>query len=100
MLSASTPPPRSLDEYFVLMDAFVSGRIGADEFESQFLELFQDDGAFRTPAAYSTLERVFWAVEAYVSDATLRDPGDLDSEQLRDRVDAALQALQALIAKV
>ena len=96
MSSKSSVTTRSLDDYLALMDAFVSGQIGADAFERRYLEWFQDDEAFRPPVVFAALDDVFWAVDSYVADPALQGPEDLNEDQLRSRVRVARRLLQPL----
>ena len=96
MASAPVPIPPTLGDYVALMDAFVAGQTDGETFERRFLDLYQNDETFHPPDVFAALEGVFWATEDFYADPALRDPGDLDEEQLRERVGTARQSLQAL----
>ncbi len=82
------------------MEAFSSGRKPVETFERQYLDLFKSDSAFRTSAIFNAVEDVFFAVDEYCGDPDLRDEYDIDEEQLRERVRAALRVLADLKAAV
>lgn len=82
------------------MEAFSSGRRSAEAFERQYLDLFKSDGALRAPEIFNAVEDVFFAVDEYCGDPELRGEYDIDEDQLRDRVLAALRTLANLKAAV
>lgn len=82
------------------MEAFSSGRSPTETFERQYLDLFKSDTAFRAPAIFNAVEDVFFAVDEYCGDPDLRGEYDIDEDQLRDRVRAALRSLAELKAAV
>ncbi len=92
--------PRSLDEYVSLMDAFSGGRLPVDVFERRYLDLFQSDQTMRGEFIFRTIEDVFFAVDEYCGDPDLRGEYDIDEDQLRERVRAALEALANVRAPV
>jgi hypothetical protein len=80
--------------YIDLIRAFVERKISAPEFEARYLALFKSAGHFDDEDAFNTLDRLFTDIDAYVSDADLRDsPEDLDDDQLHT---CAIQALAKL----
>ena len=97
---SGAPPsiPRTLDDYLPLLHAFADGRIDGETFERRFLDLYQNDESFHPEPMFEALDGVFWAVEDFYADPALRDPGDLDEDQLRERVRAALATLQQILS--
>ena len=91
---------RSLDEHIELMEAFLSGRLSVDRFERQYLDLYSSDATLRGDAIFRVIDDVFFAVDEYCGDPDLRGEYDIDEDQLRDRVRAALSALADLKAAV
>lgn len=87
--------PVSLSDYTTLIRAFVEGAIDGLTFESRYLETFKGDPTMRPEPVFAALDALFAAVDAYVSDPELRDPGDLDEEQLRVEAAKALRRLEA-----
>ncbi|WIY03848.1 colicin immunity domain-containing protein [Amycolatopsis mongoliensis] len=57
-----------LRQYVELIDLFVSGAIGAPEFETRYLALAKADEAIRDQAAYDVLQWLFGDVDEYFDD--------------------------------
>lgn len=57
-----------LRQYVEVIDLFVSGAIGAPEFESRYLALSKADETIRDQAAYDVLQRLFGYVDDYFDD--------------------------------
>ena len=83
----------ALRAYIELMEAFLSERVGPIEFESAYLDLFKSDQRMWPEPVYEVLNNVFLDVDAFCADPAIRGPDDLDEEQLRSSVAAALAAL-------
>jgi hypothetical protein len=98
MATEMQPDQDSIDQYLTLMEAFQTRAIDTATFERRYLDLFQYDETFQPDAVFRALEDVFLAIDDYYEDPALRDPGDLDEDQLRDRVRAALATLQHLLS--
>jgi hypothetical protein len=73
-----------IQPYLDLLDLFLAGGITADEFETRYLRRYKADDTRRPDKVFTVLDGLFADVDAYVGDPTLRDPGDLDAEQLRE----------------
>ncbi|MGC5036776.1 colicin immunity domain-containing protein [Streptomyces sp. DT190] len=72
---------RALAPYVALAESFVSGRIGALEFESRFW------GEFRglrdvSDQCFGVLNELFYVVEDFVADVAAREPGDVTEAEL------------------
>lgn len=95
----STQPDRamadgtSLQRYVGLMHAFLTTEVSALDFERHYLDLFGDEEVLHPEATFQALNDVFFAVDAFCADQALRDIDDLDEDQLRARVRAALAML-------
>lgn len=87
---------RSLDEHVDLMEAFLSGRLPVDRFERQYLDLYSSDATIRGDTIFRIIDDVFFAVDEYCGDPDLRGEYEIDEDQLRERVRAALRALADL----
>jgi hypothetical protein len=83
----------NLRPYADMIAAFVEGRKTAAAFEKEFLSLFKRDTTRRPTAVYTVLNDLFSDVDAFCADPSLRDPDDLDEDQLRENSKTALQAL-------
>lgn len=57
-----------LRPYVEVIDLFVSGAIGAPEFETRYLALAKADETIRDQAAYDVLQRLFGDVDEYFDD--------------------------------
>jgi hypothetical protein len=84
----------SVSDYTILIRAFLDGTIDGPTFESRYLELFKSDPTRRPEPIFAALDRLFAAVDCYVSAPELRDPGDLDEEQLRAKAAETLRKLE------
>ena len=91
--STATASEASLAEYLDLMRAFLRGELTAIEFERRYIALFGEDEAIRPEPTFRVLNDLFFAVDAFCADSALRDADDLDEDQLRARVRAALATL-------
>ena len=92
-VSAAIP----LNRYGRLMESMLSGRLSATDFERRYLDLFKADGADRSPRVFGILDALFAEVDAFCPDPDVREPDDLDEEQLRQRVAAARTALAVAV---
>jgi hypothetical protein len=79
-----------------LIESFVEGRANAEEFERAYLTLFKNDATMWREPEFGVLDRLFADVDAFCADPELRDAGDLDEGQLRQRSEVALRGLKAL----
>ena len=80
-------------KYLDLMDAMLSGDMTATEFESRYLRTYKEDDALRPYEVFTTLDGLFADVDAFVADPALREEGDFDEDQLRERVATARRRL-------
>ncbi|PCJ28917.1 MAG: hypothetical protein COA94_03360 [Rickettsiales bacterium] len=81
-------------EYRLLMTEFVNGNIADSQFEISYLDLFMDDKKQgMSKELYKIISDVFFDVEDYCSDVTLRDERDIDETELLKRTKAALKKL-------
>lgn len=87
---------RALAPYIALIESFLDGRSSPLTFEREYLEKFKGDGTDWPEAEYEVLNELFSDVDAFCADLELRDPGDLDEEQLKQRARKALERLSAL----
>jgi len=90
-----TVPPVVVDDYVALMTAFLTHQISAHDFERRYLDLFQGDEIDRPEPTFRVLNDLFIDIDAFCPDPELRNADDLDEDQLRASVRAALQALTA-----
>lgn len=79
--------PAKLLPYVVRMRSFLDGKIGVEEFEREFLELFQNDDSE-------------WSEQEFeILDGILSDEGEANEAQLRKRCERALDGLRKLYAQ-
>lgn len=83
----------SVDDYVALMTTYLTRQISAHDFERRYLDLFRDDATERPEPPFRVLNDLFFAVDAFCLDPALRDAHDLDENQLRASVRAAIHAL-------
>ncbi|WP_293353042.1 MULTISPECIES: colicin immunity domain-containing protein [unclassified Microcoleus] len=87
-------------KYIRLLKDFVNNKISSDEFESQFLEIFQNEKLFDSEREFQILDKLFGDVDAYCGDSDLFDSEfDIDEAELRLSVQQALNALEEEFAK-
>ena len=91
----ATATVATVDDYVALMRAFLTNLISASEFERQYLDLFRDDATERPEPTFRALNDLFFDVDAFCPDPTLRDPEDLGEDELRASVQATVDKLSA-----
>lgn len=84
----------ALGAYLELLDDFLAGTVTAGEFQTRYFRRFKQETATWPEPVFRVLDGLFADVDAYVEDAALRDPGDLDDEQLHARAREAREALR------
>lgn len=82
------------ERYATLARAFVTGEISAVQFEDAYLTLFRNETKYIPKEFASAINETFYDVDAYVADPALREDGDLDDLQLKERVAASTEKLQ------
>lgn len=87
-----------MENYITLLKDFVVGKISADEFEQQFLQLFKGDSKLLPGREFEILDKLFSDVDAYCSDSELiEDPRfDIGEAELRASAQEALEELVRL----
>jgi hypothetical protein len=78
-----------------LIETFVLGHINGRDFEARFLENFRrarDNGH----SIRHAVDLLFYDVDAFCDDASLRGPDDLDENGLRERARIALARWESL----
>lgn len=71
-----------MDPWRTLVEAFVSGRIDGLEFETAFLKLHRVAVA-RGESVRFAIDQLFYEVDAFCHDDSLRTDQDIDEAQLR-----------------
>lgn len=82
--------------YFVVIAAFVDGRLTVDEFKSIFIALFKHDPGGRPEATYQILDTLFGDADAYDPNAGPDEPAWLDESELRIRAAESLARLREI----
>jgi hypothetical protein len=93
---SEVPPDSATAEQLRLMASFVSGRLAAEEFAVRWLSarrLALNHGERLCEAFDHLLNQVFYALDEYVIDPALREPGDMTNEQLASCVQGILEQL-------
>jgi hypothetical protein len=79
-----------MDAWRTLINSFVDGAIDAPTFETKFLALHRDEVALGHSVRYA-VDLLFYEVDAYCSDTSLRGPADIDEAQLLEAAKNALR---------
>lgn len=96
-MSTSPDWAKEIQEYSVLIDAFVANEMSALEFEKKYLSAVKAEQRILPDKIFSVLQELFEDVDAYVSDPELRtEQEDLDEEQLHTCAVRAQGALRVL----
>lgn len=82
------------DRYTNLIGGFLSGTVDVDSFESSYLDMFKNESCTFSEGVFDILDSLFSDVDAYCSDESLREIGDLDEQQLRECCREALRKLK------
>ena len=67
-----------------LVEAFVDGRLDGPTFERRFLAAWSDEIGRGESQRYA-VDLLFYEVDAFCADATLRDEHDIDEAELRNQ---------------
>jgi len=80
---------------------FAAGRVPGTQFETEFLRLRMQMGDRPTASVEDVLTQIFYAVDDFVADDSLRPKvrGGIDEEQLREIVRTQLRRLDEADAK-
>ena len=87
-----------LAEYVALIGRFVEGAIDGGTFQSEYFAMFKKDPAMRPEDVFQVLDSLSAAADGFVADPKLRDEGDLDERQLREKAASALRKLKGELA--
>jgi hypothetical protein len=95
--SSEVSPGTATAEQLDLMRQLAIGAISAPDFARAWLAARRralDEGDRVRGRFYNTLTNVFYLLDDYVIDPTLREPGDMTDEELAMRVRDALRELE------
>lgn len=87
---------RNLQPYIELIGSFVQGQMTDKIFERSYLALFTGDDTISNDVDFDVLNDLFYEVEEYCADPSLRDDGDTNEEQLRRKSAETLVKLKEL----
>lgn len=82
-----------IQPYIELIESFTNNQINAQQFEKSFLELFKNDFSEFGEKEYKILNNIFYDIEDFCADPTIRDEEDLDEQQLKIRSERHLKEL-------
>jgi hypothetical protein len=70
-----------------MLEAFVSGQLSADDFQTRYFEMYEDDPRAMSKEVFRIVDSFFADVDSYVDNPALRDPsaGDLGPDELKER---------------
>lgn len=74
------------------MGAAHRGDMSLHDFEQSFLPLFANMPLDLPGREATAMNEMFWAIESYVEDASIRESGDIDAAALREAIAATLEA--------
>ena len=83
----------NLTIYIDLIRSFLSGKIDASFFESEYLRIFKSETESMPDNIFFILDELFADVDDYCGDPTLIDIYDIDEKELRKRCQIALEKL-------
>ena len=84
----------TLQKYIDLLSRFQSGDMSASDFEGQYIKAFKGEASPIDGPYFSALNDLFFDVDSYCDDPCLRDDGDIDGDELKNRARAALGVLR------
>ena len=85
MYEAKTELAKFLGPIIPLTARFVAGEISGEDYEVAFFRLYQELPVTANEALFEAGERYFGSVEDHVADEQLREPGDVTTDQLREK---------------
>lgn len=85
-----------LKPYIELMKALARKDIGLEQFERSYFDLFKNDPTMWGDAEFRVLNALFLDLDEYCADPSLRKPGDVDENEMVNRVVGALERLVAI----
>ncbi len=88
----------SLVPYIKMIESFLDGTLGVEDFERRFIDMYTDDPTMWDDAVFQILDSFFADLDAFCVDPSLRDAEDLDEKQLRAAASAALRELVLITA--
>jgi hypothetical protein len=93
ILEAGNMADKALEQYTILMQAFLKNSINVKEFEYRYLEMFKNENTLFPSDIFKILDELFAAVDAFCSEPELCDEDDLNEQQLRAKTSEALARL-------
>ncbi|MBN9364425.1 MULTISPECIES: colicin immunity domain-containing protein [unclassified Devosia] len=78
-----------MDVFRQLVEALLEQRVSAENFEAAYLRAYSEAAAAGVSIPFAA-DRLFYAVDAYCSDPSLRGPLDIDEATLRSEAREAL----------
>ena len=88
----------ALQKYINLLSRLEAGDMSASDFEDQYMKTFKGEKSHIDEPYFSALNDLFFDVDSYCDDPSLRDDGDIDGDELRGRARATLKVLWRNIA--
>jgi predicted Ser/Thr protein kinase len=78
---------REVERYQPMLEALVTGQLSADDFQTRYFEMYEDDPRPMSKEVFRIVDGFFADVDSYVDDPALRDPsrGDLGPDELKER---------------
>jgi hypothetical protein len=92
-ISVATDELTFLGDVRALLARTQRGEISLSEFESRFLHLHAEMPLSTPEPSAEAIEDLFWVVEEFVAEPTLRTPSDPDEQALVDAIGRCLTRL-------
>lgn len=89
----ATDESRFLNDIRALLASTQRGEIALSEFEARFLHLHAEMPLSTPEPSAEAIEDLFWAVEEFVAEPTLRTASDLDEQALLEAIGRCLTRL-------
>ncbi len=87
---------KSIIKYTQLIEGFIKKKITALEFESEYIDMFENEQCDLSEKEYIVLDALFYEVDAFCVYDDIRDENDLDEDGLRKAAQRALLELKAI----
>lgn len=80
-----------------LIQEFVSGSLTANQFETEYLDLFKSDETIWEEKIFLVLDKLFSDVDSFCAESSIRISGDLNEADLRDMARDAYEKISKMI---
>lgn len=85
-----------IERYMFLMQEFVGGSLTANQFETEYLDLFKSDETIWEEKVFLVLDKLFSDVDSFCAESSIRRSGDLNEADLRDAARDAYEKISKM----